>query len=88
MTLCLLTTLSSIATAGAQDAGRVLDRSNPLWTLCEERLFDIVQDRRLCVVGIVKDDTHMHVIFATRPDVAGRLVSIFRTGGAPARAVA
>jgi hypothetical protein len=46
---------------------------------CQARLSDIQQDRRLCVVGIMQDERHLQIIAATRPDFAGRVVSVYES---------
>lgn len=40
---------------------------------------DIQEDRQICVVGLVEDETHVQVFFATEPGLAGQNVEVFQS---------
>ena len=62
--LCLSTQVRAQAVSPFQDA-------------CRERLPQVQADRRVCIVGIVRDGNNVDVLVSTRDDLVGRRVAVY-----------
>jgi hypothetical protein len=46
-------------------------------TACRDRMPNIQEDRRVCIVGIVHDGKDVDVLLSTRADLAGRRLAVY-----------
>jgi superfamily I DNA/RNA helicase len=44
---------------------------------CQERLQDVQEDRRICVVGMVRAEKTIEVVFSTRDDFVGKKLFVY-----------
>jgi hypothetical protein len=69
-----LTLYSSTWAAFAQPAG-----PGPFASACNSALNDIQDDRRVCVVGIVQDDTKVRVLFSNKSALIFKVAEVFQS---------